>query len=133
MDTGLINVWYPLELAFEGHHVIYLTLLFGMELVTAPYTITELAAKYWRHLDEINVQQINLVGHSMGGYVCMEMLAQQPSRVSSLALVHSHVYADTPEKKLARSSIAKHKSNGREEFINKFIPSLFANAINRLN
>ncbi len=122
------RIWYPLELAFEGHHVIYLTLPgFGMDLVTAPYTITELAAKYWHHLDEINVEQVNLVGHSMGGYVCMEMLAQHPSRVSSLALVHSHVYADTPEKKLSRSEVLQNiKSNGREEFINKFIPSLFA-------
>ena len=124
------RIWYPVELAFEGHHVIYLALPgFGMEPVTAPYTVAELAKKYWRHLDEINADQINLVGHSMGGYVCMEMLAHQPSRVSSLALVHSHVFADPAEKKEARNSTLNDiKTNGRGGFVNKLISSLFADS-----
>ena len=36
------RTWYPLELAFEDHHVIYLTLPgFGMEPLTESYTIAE--------------------------------------------------------------------------------------------
>jgi len=126
------RIWYPVELAFEGHHVIYLALPgFGMEPVTEAYTVAELAKKYWRHLDEIGADQINLVGHSMGGYVCLEMLTLHPSRVSSLALVHSHVFADPPEKKEARNDVLKDiKTNGRSGFVNKFIPTLFADSSN---
>ena len=126
------RIWYPVELAFEGHHVIYLALPgFGMEPVTDSYTIAELAKKYWRHLDDINVENINLVGHSMGGYVCMEMLASHPARVSSLALVHSHVFADSNEKKEARNNtLTDIKANGPSGFINKLIPSLFASTDN---
>jgi pimeloyl-ACP methyl ester carboxylesterase len=61
----------------------------------------------------------------MGGYVCMEMLSQQPTRVASLALVHSHVFADNEEKKTARSkSMDEIRAQGREAFIKKFIPPL---------
>jgi 3-oxoadipate enol-lactonase len=123
------RIWYPVELAFEGRHVIYLSLPgFGMDQVTEPYTIAELANKYWRHLNDIIQEPLHLVGHSMGGYVCMEMLAQQPSRVASLALVHSHVYEDSPEKKEVRSETMKDiSSNGREQFVKKLISSLFGN------
>ena len=63
----------------------------------------------------------------MGGYVCMEMLASHPSRVSSLALIHSHVFADSPVKQLTRSeAMLDIKTNGRKDFINRFIPALFA-------
>lgn len=121
------RIWYPVELAFEGRHVIYLSLPgFGMDQVTEPYSISELANKYWRHLNDIIQEPLHLVGHSMGGYVCMEMLAQQPSRVASVALVHSHVFEDSPEKKQARSETMKEISNnGREGFVKKLISSLF--------
>ncbi|MFZ1677173.1 MAG: alpha/beta hydrolase [Saprospiraceae bacterium] len=122
------RTWYPLELAFEGHDVIYLSLPgFGLEPLTEEYSISALANKFWKHLDEIGIGQVNLVGHSMGGYVCLEMLSLQSSRVSSLALLHSHVYADSPEKKSARTdTLNTIKSDGASGFISKFYPGLFA-------
>jgi pimeloyl-ACP methyl ester carboxylesterase len=121
------RIWYPVELAFEGHHVIYLALPgFGLERVAESYSIESLAKKFWKHLDEVVGGPVNLVGHSMGGYVSIEMVAQQPSMVSSLALVHSHVFADAPEKRSAREETMKNISeNGRAGFVNKLIPSLF--------
>lgn len=122
------RIWYPVELAFEGHHVIYLSLPgFGMDKITEPYTIADLANKYWRHLNDVVKEPVHLVGHSMGGYVCMEMLAQQPSRVASLVLVHSHVFEDPAEKKEGRTAAMNDiNENGREAFVKKMIPSLFA-------
>ena len=53
--------------------------------------------------------------------------AQQPDRVLSLALVHSHVFADTEEKKLQRSeTMLRIAKEGREFLVRKMIPSLFA-------
>ncbi len=122
------RTWYPVELAFEGHDVIYLSLPgFGMEPVAEEYSIAGLASKFWKHLDGLGIGQVNLVGHSMGGYVCLEMLSLQPSRLSSLTLIHSHVYADSTEKKAARTVAMKSiKSNGTFDFINTFYGGLFA-------
>lgn len=121
------RIWYPVEIAFEGHHVIYLSLPgFGMEQISEAYTISDLARKYWKHINDVVDGPVHLVGHSMGGYVCMEMVAQQPSDVSSLALVHSHVFGDPVEKREARTvTMNDIKTKGREGFIKKFIPTLF--------
>jgi pimeloyl-ACP methyl ester carboxylesterase len=42
--------------------------------------------------------QFVLAGFSMGGYVALEMLRQQPRRISRLALLDTSARADTPQK-----------------------------------
>jgi pimeloyl-ACP methyl ester carboxylesterase len=125
------RIWSPLEIAFEGHRVIYLSLPgFGGTPVTESYTVSDLALRYWSYLDELKTGPVHLVGHSMGGYVCLEMMSIRPTQVSSLALVHSHVYADSPEKKQSRSeSMQNIRSGGLSEFVNKFMPPLVADSI----
>jgi pimeloyl-ACP methyl ester carboxylesterase len=43
-----------------------------------------------------------LVGLSMGGYLCFELLRQAPERVARLALLDTSARADTPEQSAAR-------------------------------
>lgn len=38
-----------------------------------------------------------LAGHSMGGYVALELMRQAPDRVEALALLNTHARPDTPE------------------------------------
>src|ERR1700716_3779957 len=38
-----------------------------------------------------------LVGHSMGGYIALEIMRQAPARVARLALLDTAAHADTPE------------------------------------
>src|ERR1043165_4957878 len=38
-----------------------------------------------------------LAGHSMGGYVALEIMRQAPERVARLALLNTHARPDTPE------------------------------------
>lgn len=122
------RIWYPVELAFEGFRVIYLSLPgFGTESPAKAYTIEDLAQQFWQTLELANVSAVHLAGHSMGGYVVMEMIAQHPERVASLALVHSHVFEDTADKKRQRTGVAeKIKLGGREDVVRNMIPSLFA-------
>ncbi len=119
--------WYPVEVAFEGSRTVFLSLPgFGDGQVPIPYTIASLAKSFWESLDLEGQSSIHLIGHSMGGYVCMEMIAQQPSRVASLGLIHSHVFPDSPEKKQQRSAtIDQIKLTGRDSVVRRIIPSLF--------
>jgi len=120
------RIWLPVEIAFNGDEVISFSLPgFGEDSVTGPYSIAELARHYWAVLQEKNETSVHLVGHSMGGYICMEMIAQQPHRVSSLCLLHSHVFADTQEKKKNRSTVLEEiKSSGSAPFIRRMITSM---------
>lgn len=123
------RIWSPVELAFNSFKMVSLSLPgFGVKLVSESYRINDLAQKFWMHPDLRGDHQVHLVGHSMGGYVCMEMIAQQPSRIASLVLVHSHVFADAEAKKQGRTAILEDiKLNGRQGLVNKMIPSLFGN------
>jgi pimeloyl-ACP methyl ester carboxylesterase len=125
------RIWNPVEIAFEGLNTVMFSLPgFDGQPVPAPYTIVELAERFWRDLDQQGVGRVHLAGHSMGGYTVMEMAAQQPDRVLSVALIHSHVFADSEEKRKARSvAIGDIKANGRTTYIQNMIPSLFANPV----
>ena len=52
----------------------------------APSTITGFAKFVWEELDRQGVDEINLLGHSMGGMIVQEMVALQPDRVKKLIL-----------------------------------------------
>lgn len=127
------RIWAPVELAFTGHHVVPLSLPGFVaksdeqsDPLDAPYTISELAAKFWSEIDPHIAFRVHLAGHSMGGYVCLEMAAQHPERVASLALIHSHVYADSDEKKTQRTAtIEEIQHLGHAPLAKRMIPSLF--------
>ena len=122
------RIWLPVELAFEGYHTLYLSLPgFGDNGDLSAYSIPKLAAEFWTDLDVNLAPKVHLVGHSMGGYVCLEMAAQHPERVSSLALIHSHAYEDNAEKKTQRSTTMEDiQSKGHEPLVRKMIPSMIA-------
>jgi pimeloyl-ACP methyl ester carboxylesterase len=124
------RIWSPVELAFDRFDVIALSLPgFGDRTVEEPYSIDALAHRFWLDLAFLKDVRIHLVGHSMGGYVCMEMVAQRPEAVASLGLIHSHVFADAEDKKAARfRSVEAIKKNGREELARKMIPSFLGDS-----
>lgn len=47
-----------------------------------------------------------LVGHSMGGYIALEIASQFPDRVKQVVMLHSTFVADTEEKKINRDRTA---------------------------
>src|SRR5690606_20750625 len=64
---------------------------------------------------------------SLGGYVALAMVAQQPDRFAGLGLFHSTAYADTEEKRASRSKVIEFvETNGVEAFTSNFVTPLFA-------
>lgn len=53
-------------------------------------------------MDAAGVDRAVIVGHSMGGYVALNLLDRHPDRVAGIALLHSRPDADSDEKRLAR-------------------------------
>lgn len=62
--------------------------------LTASDSIAALAAGALR---EAPAGRFALVGHSMGGYVALEILRQAPERVERVAFLNTHARPDTPE------------------------------------
>lgn len=79
--------------------------------------------------NEINNLQLNdyvVVGHSLGGYVALELAKQFPNKLKGLGLFHSTAFADSEERKSKRNDVVqfieKHSSS---VFGKSFIPQLF--------
>lgn len=56
--------------------------------------------------------QFDLAGHSMGGYLALEIMRQAPARVSRLALVSTSARADSPDASSGRSALIEKAAGG---------------------
>ena len=68
-----------------------------------------------------------LAGHSMGGYIALEIMRQAPQRVAKLALINTQARPDTPEATAhRRSQIARAKAGDYQgvldELFSGFVP-----------
>jgi pimeloyl-ACP methyl ester carboxylesterase len=48
-------------------------------------------------LDSLAINEVFLIGHSLGGYVSLAFLELFPGRLTGYCLFHSHPFADSPE------------------------------------
>lgn len=67
------------------------------------------------------------IGHSMGGYIALEIAQQFPERTQAVVMVHSTVLSDSSDKKSQRLKTADFiQEHGAETFIRSFVSNLFA-------
>ena len=78
-------------------------------------------------LDNENITQAVLIGHSMGGYIALALAQKYPHLLKAFGLFHSTAFPDSEEKKQARlKSIEFIKLNGAYSFIKTSTPGLFS-------
>ena len=88
-------------------------------------SIEEMSRYVFRYLDKHHIQNAVIVGHSMGGYVALEMLHNNAERIDGIGLVHSHAAPDSPEKRDNREKLIQfvHR-NGTAHFLKQFAKEL---------
>jgi pimeloyl-ACP methyl ester carboxylesterase len=95
-------------------------------------TLRDLAEDVVQVLSHENIHSCTLLGHSMGGYVALEICANSPDRISAVGLLHSSVYGDSEEKQAARDKNVEFlKRNGTRMFLEQSIPGLFSEETKR--
>ena len=100
------------------------------EPLKSPFTLEQVANTLLDFLRKNDLKKVNIVGHSLGGYVALAMVKDSPELFASLVLFHSTAYADSAEKRAARSkSVEFVQRNGALPFTSGFIPPLFFNPI----
>ncbi|MBD3638134.1 MAG: alpha/beta hydrolase [Crocinitomicaceae bacterium] len=85
--------------------------------------MTYMAEQVYNILQIFKVEKPIIVGHSLGGYVGLELLKLIDSK---LILLHSNFWEDPPEKKRDRDRVINIVRSGTELFIREAIPGLFA-------
>lgn len=96
--------------------------------LNSPFTLEHVADTLLDFIVRKKLHAVNIVGHSLGGYVALAMVKKSPNLFTSLVLFHSTAYADSVEKRESRSKVVEFvKKNGALPFSSGFIPPLFAN------
>lgn len=90
------------------------------------YAMEHLADDLAQLMDELKLPQVNLFGHSLGGYVALAFAEKYPERLLSLGLVHSTAFPDTEQAKANRLKAAQTiAEQGIRTFVDGLIPKLF--------
>ena len=92
---------------------------------TACATMADYARQIVSTLEDADT--FSIVGHSMGGYIALEIARLYPDRVRTVIMLHSTLFADSAEKKLNRDkTIAFLRQHGSSKFLQSFVSQLFA-------
>lgn len=91
------------------------------------FTIPSVAQILGQWLVKQGILNACLLGHSLGGYLVLEMAGLSNPSLSAIGLFHSTAFADTPSKKETRNqTVAFLEKHGVAPFIRSFVPPLFA-------
>ena len=71
---------------------------------------------------------LHLAGHSMGGYVALEIVRQAPARVAGLALLNTHARPDSPEATANRRRLLALADHDFKSVIETLLPKLMTAA-----
>jgi pimeloyl-ACP methyl ester carboxylesterase len=93
-------------------------------IVEDAYTVSNCASAVYLLLEKLKVKKYSIVGHSLGGYVAIELAKKKDFR--KLILLNSNFWEDSTQKKLDRLRVAKLVTTKFPRFVNEAIPNLFA-------
>ena len=96
----------------------------GLNDSTESPSMKYMAQEVVKLLKELNIDEYHVVGHSMGGYVALEVKELDP-KCKKVVLLNSNFWEDPVEKKKDRVRIADIVLKAKELFVNEAIPGLF--------
>lgn len=89
-------------------------------------TLEEVAVILEGWMEENQIENPIVIGHSLGGYVALALLELMGKNIQAIGLFHSTAFADDLEKKEMRNrTITFLKKNGVDKFVSSFVPPLF--------
>ncbi|MCP9753298.1 alpha/beta fold hydrolase [Ferruginibacter sp. HRS2-29] len=124
------HVWHHQAAAFEAGYQLIIPDLPGSGrsqiLQKENASLEDYAECIRAILDNEQITQCIMIGHSMGGYITLAFAEKYPSLLSAFCLFHSSAYADDAEKVAARKKgIGFILEQGAEAFLKATIPGLF--------
>ncbi|MFV0158337.1 alpha/beta hydrolase [Empedobacter falsenii] len=89
-------------------------------------TMEEMAEKVIEVLDELNLEKVAFVGHSMGGYVTCALSDLFSERVENIVLINSSTLPDDEAKKNQRLKACETARKNFNALVSFSMPTLFA-------
>ncbi|MFD1551472.1 hypothetical protein DNU06_13280 [Putridiphycobacter roseus] len=120
------QIWEDISLSFEDDYKVLKIDLPGHGVnshLLDFFSIQQMASLVLEILKVEKNSPPIVIGHSMGGYVGLEIAQLIPIH---LILLHSNFWEDSPQKKLDRQRLVEVVENNKKSFIQRAIPNLFA-------
>jgi pimeloyl-ACP methyl ester carboxylesterase len=90
-------------------------------------TIEEIADHLKALLDELNLPEVTMFGHSLGGYITLAFAEKYGPQLKGYSLIHSTAFPDSEEAKKGRlANIEKVNQSGIYSLIDGLVPKLFS-------
>jgi pimeloyl-ACP methyl ester carboxylesterase len=118
------SMWQVLELENDFRTVKIDLPGHGLSNLDGIDSMRSMAQKVQEVLEFEQIIDYNLIGHSMGGYVALELM-RLDSEVRKLVLLNSNVWSDNASKKTDRKRVAELVQSKKEHFVSEAIPNLF--------
>jgi len=126
-ETG--DVWEPVAKKLSSKYKVLIPDLPGFgksDALPFDHSIDMVANSVYDWMKKNNIVECILIGHSLGGYLSVEIAKKFTNIVAAIGLVHSTALEDTFEKKEGREkTIAFIQKHGVAKFIESFVPMLF--------
>lgn len=88
-------------------------------------SIVYMAQKVNEIISTFSENEIIVIGHSMGGYVAIELAKLNPA-IQKVGLLNSNFWEDSEEKKRDRNRVVEIIKQAKDKFIQEAIPNLFS-------
>jgi len=100
---------------------------FGKSLALRnPFSLEQVGDELMHWLSEHQINKSVVIGHSLGGYIALELLKKHKKSLAGIGLFNSSAFEDAPDKKENRDKLIQFlHNNGVAPFIKTFVPSLF--------
>lgn len=92
------------------------------EIKSETHTMEFLADCGVEILKKLGIENCNIIGHSMGGYVALAFAKKYPEMCQSITLLHSSPFADTEERKKSRQKEIEFIKMGKKEMFARINP-----------
>lgn len=125
---GSMHQWLYIEKEFSDHFSILKIDLPGHGLspeFSRNYTLSDIAILIDKILIIERIDQVHLIGHSMGGYLGAAFAKARPKKILSLTLINSIAGEDPVERKLLRDRSIGLIQKHQEAYVHMAIANLF--------
>ena len=124
------EMWITFSKELAKTHTVYCIDLPGFgesPLHQDNITLEEVAVMLQQWMEDNDIHNPIVVGHSLGGYVTLALAELMGSGLRAIGLFHSTAFPDDAEKKKTRTkTIIFIKKHGVDKFIDSFVPPLFS-------
>lgn len=122
------EIWNPIVKVLSRERQVICIDLPGhgrSEGISKEHSMSLMAEVVLKVMKDLQIHEVSMAGHSMGGYISLEFMKNFPTLLKSVVLINSTPLEDTVEKKKIRERSVALVGKNKDAFISMALTNLF--------